>query len=385
MDDAESAGSTDGLPGVVPPVQNLPAVFSSDGRFITFTIYEYQFVVTSKYKPPIMPVGKGAYGLVCSAHDYDRGTSVAIKKVSYVFDNETRAKRLLREIKLLSHMYHENIVTIRDVIPPPVRESFDDVYIAYELMDTDLHEIIQSQVLQEEHCKYFLYQLLRGLKYIHSANVIHRDLKPSNLLINSNCDLKICDFGLARVTSDTEFMSEYVVTRWYRAPELLLNSSEYTKPIDIWSVGCIYMEMTCRKPLFPGRDHAHQLRLQMELVGSPNTDDLEFLNESSRHYLHHVPSHVRKLFKQKFPHVLPKAIDLVEKMLIFDPRKRITVEAALEHPYLSSLHDKSDEPVSENQFEHSFDDSDMSMEQMKEAIYQEALFYNPDHRQQAPK
>lgn len=132
MDDAESAGSTDGLPGVVPPVQNLPAVFSSDGRFITYTIYEYQFVVTSKYKPPIMPVGKGAYGLVwldfvsssihfvsdffylfiffrSSAHDYDRGTSVAIKKVSYVFDNETRAKRLLREIKLLSHMYHENV------------------------------------------------------------------------------------------------------------------------------------------------------------------------------------------------------------------------------------------------------------------------------------
>lgn len=229
---------------------------------------------------------------------------------------------------------------------------------------------------------YFLYQLLHGLKYMHSANVIHRDLKPSNLLINSNCDLKICDLGLARVTSETEFMSEYVVTRWYRAPELLLNSSEYTKPIDIWSVGCIYMEMVCQKPLFPGRDHAHQLRLQMELVGSPDTDDLEFLNESSKYYLHHVPSHIRKLFKQKFPHVPPKAIDPVEKMLIFDPRKRIT--AALEHPYLSSLHDKSDEPVSENQFKPSFDDSNLPMEQIKEAIYQGALSYNLDHRQQAP-
>ena len=114
--------------------------------------------------------------------------------------------------------------------------------------------------------QYFLYQILRGLKYIHSANVLHRDLKPSNLLLNANCDLKICDFGLARVTSETDFMTEYVVTRWYRAPELLLNSSDYTAAIDVWSVGCIFMELMDRKPLFPGRDHVHQLRLLMEVI-----------------------------------------------------------------------------------------------------------------------
>ena len=113
--------------------------------------------------------------------------------------------------------------------------------------------------------QYFLYQILRGLKYIHSANVLHRDLKPSNLLLNANCDLKICDFGLARTTSETDFMTEYVVTRWYRAPELLLNSSEYTAAIDVCSVGCIFMELMDRKPLFPGRDHVHQLRLLMEV------------------------------------------------------------------------------------------------------------------------
>lgn len=113
--------------------------------------------------------------------------------------------------------------------------------------------------------QYFLYQILRGLKYIHSANVLHRDLKPSNLLLNANCDLKICDFGLARVTSETDFMTEYVVTRWYRPPELLLNSSDYTAAIDIWSVGCIFMELMDRKPLFPGRDHVHQLRLLIEV------------------------------------------------------------------------------------------------------------------------
>jgi len=113
--------------------------------------------------------------------------------------------------------------------------------------------------------QYFLYQLLRGLKYIHSANIIHRDLKPSNLLLNANCDLKICDFGLARPTSENDFMTEYVVTRWYRAPELLLNSSDYTAAIDVWSVGCIFMELMNRKPLFPGKDHVHQMRLLTEV------------------------------------------------------------------------------------------------------------------------
>jgi len=113
--------------------------------------------------------------------------------------------------------------------------------------------------------QYFLYQLLRGLKYVHSANVLHRDLKPSNLLVNANCDLKIADFGLARITSETDFMTEYVVTRWYRAPELLLNCSEYTSAIDVWSVGCIFGEIMTREPLFPGKDYVHQLRLITEV------------------------------------------------------------------------------------------------------------------------
>lgn len=196
----------------------------------------------------------------------------------------------------------KQVIAVRDVVPPPLRREFTDVYIAAELMDTDLHQIIRSnQSLSEEHCQvllqcffpfffytnnlkthpsklwdcltfcilyllqYFLYQLLRGLKYIHSANVIHRDLKPSNLLLNANCDLKICDFGLARPTSENEFMTEYVVTRWYRAPELLLNSSDYTAAIDVWSVGCIFMELMNRRPLFPGKDHVHQMRLLIEV------------------------------------------------------------------------------------------------------------------------
>nr|GMD96655.1 mitogen-activated protein kinase homolog NTF4 [Ipomoea batatas]GMD98557.1 mitogen-activated protein kinase homolog NTF4 [Ipomoea batatas]GME00405.1 mitogen-activated protein kinase homolog NTF4 [Ipomoea batatas] len=272
------------------------------------------------------------------------------------------------------------IVGIRDIIPPPQRESFNDVYIAYELMDTDLHQIIRSnQALSEEHC-----QLLRGLKYIHSANVLHRDLKPSNLLLNANCDLKICDFGLARVTSETDFMTEYVVTRWYRAPELLLNSSDYTAAIDVWSVGCIFMELMDRKPLFPGRDHVHQLRLLMEgytfqLIGTPSEAEMEFLNDNAKRYIRQLPLYRRQSFTEKFPHVHPAAIDLVEKMLTFDPRKRITVEDALAHPYLTSLHDISDEPTCMNPFSFDFEQHALTEEQMKELIYREALAFNPEY------
>ncbi|KAJ8505730.1 hypothetical protein OPV22_006616 [Ensete ventricosum] len=337
------AGGQPPRPAAAPPSQgleNIPETLSHGGRFIQYNMFGNVFEVTSKYKPPIMPIGKGAYGIVCSALNSETGEQVAIKKIANAFDNKIDAKRTLREIKLLRHLDHENIVAIRDIIPPPVRQTFNDVYIAYELMDTDLHQIIRSnQALSEEHCQYFLYQILRGLKYIHSANVLHRDLKPSNLLLNANCDLKICDFGLARTTSETDFMTEYVVTRWYRAPELLLNSSEYTAAIDVWSVGCIFMELMDRKPLFPGRDHVHQLRLLMELIGTPNEADLDFVNENARRYIRQLPRHPRQSFPEKFPHVHHTAIDLVERMLTFDPRQRITVEDALEHPYLASLHD----------------------------------------------
>ncbi|XP_057420998.1 mitogen-activated protein kinase homolog MMK1 [Lotus japonicus] len=369
-------------PAVAMGIENIPATLSHGGRFIQYNIFGNIFEVTAKYKPPIMPIGKGAYGIVCSALNSETNEHVAIKKIANAFDNKIDAKRTLREIKLLRHMDHENVVAIRDIVPPPQREVFNDVYIAYELMDTDLHQIIRSnQGLSEEHCQYFLYQILRGLKYIHSANVLHRDLKPSNLLLNANCDLKICDFGLARVTSETDFMTEYVVTRWYRAPELLLNSSDYTAAIDVWSVGCIFMELMDRKPLFPGRDHVHQLRLLMELIGTPSEDDLGFLNENAKRYIRQLPPYRRQSFQEKFPQVHPEAIDLVEKMLTFDPRKRITVEEALAHPYLTSLHDISDEPVCMTPFSFDFEQHALSEEQMKELIYREALAFNPEYQQ----
>eukprot|EP00262_Sarcandra_glabra_P008734 TRINITY_DN2241_c0_g1_i3.p1 TRINITY_DN2241_c0_g1~~TRINITY_DN2241_c0_g1_i3.p1 ORF type:complete len:376 (+),score=52.95 TRINITY_DN2241_c0_g1_i3:199-1326(+) len=359
---------------------NVKGTLTHGGRYVQYNLYGNLFEVSTKYVPPLRPMGRGAYGIVCAAFNAETKEEVAIKKIGNAFDNRIDAKRTLREIKLLRHMDHENVIAIKDIIRPPLRENFNDVYIVYELMDTDLHQIIRSkQPLTDDHCKYFLYQLLRGLKYVHSANVLHRDLKPSNLLLNANCDLKIGDFGLARTTSETDFMTEYVVTRWYRAPELLLNCSEYTAAIDIWSVGCILGEIMTREPLFPGKDYVQQLRLITELVGSPDDSSLGFLrSDNARRYVRQLPQYPKQQFSVRFPNMSPGAVDLLERMLVFDPSKRITVEEAVCHPYLSSLHDINDEPICSRPFNFDFEQPSVTEEDIKELIWQESLIFNPD-------
>lgn len=235
----------------------------------SFQAGKHTFTVDRRYSM-VRLIGSGAYGVVISASDANKDKNVAIKMVPKAFSDEIDAKRILREIKLLKHFQHENIVSLIDMMPPNVAhlEDFNDVYIVTDLMETDLHRIIYSkQKLSTDHVQYFIYQVLRGLKYIHSCKVLHRDLKPSNLLVNSNCDLKICDFGLARGVdfstedgrAETMLLTEYVVTRWYRAPEIMLACHEYSYPIDVWSVGCIFAELILRKPLFPGDDYIDQV------------------------------------------------------------------------------------------------------------------------------
>ncbi|WOK92758.1 mitogen-activated protein kinase 2 [Canna indica] len=359
---------------------HIKGVPTHGGRYVQYNVYGNLFEVTAKYVPPLRPIGRGAYGIVCAAVNSQTREEVAIKKIGNAFDNRIDAKRTLREIKLLRHMDHENVIAIKDIIRPPNKENFNDVYIVYELMDTDLHQIIRSnQQLTDDHCQFFLYQLLRGLKYVHSAKVLHRDLKPSNLLLNANCDLKIGDFGLARTTSETDFMTEYVVTRWYRAPELLLNCSEYTAAIDIWSVGCILGEIVTREPLFPGKDYVHQLRLITELIGSPDDSSLGFLrSENARRYVRQLPQYPKQNFRTRFPTMSDGAIDLLEKMLVFDPSKRITVDEALCHSYLSSLHNINDEPVCTTPFSFDFEHPSYTEEDIKELIWKESLKFNPD-------
>ncbi|CAM9866995.1 unnamed protein product [Hapterophycus canaliculatus] len=152
-------------------------------------------------------------------------------------------------------------------------------------MESDLQKIISStQPLTDQHYHYFLYQqLLRGLKYIHSANVLHRDLKPSNLVLNANCDLAICDFGLSRGVEQEggETLTEYVQTRWYRAPELLCYSSTYDTAVDMWSVGCIFAELLGRKPFFQGKNPMHQLQMIVDVLGCPSEEDMSFIQDKA--------------------------------------------------------------------------------------------------------
>ncbi|KAH7513082.1 hypothetical protein FEM48_Zijuj12G0158700 [Ziziphus jujuba var. spinosa] len=360
---------------------NIKGVPTHGGRYLRYNIYGNLFEVSKKYVPPIRPIGRGAYGIVCAAVNSETGQEVAIKKIGNAFDNRIDAKRTLREIKLLRHMEHENIISIKDIIRPPEKENFNDVYIVYELMDTDLHQIIRSsQQLTDDHCR--VDTALLWLKYVHSANVLHRDLKPSNLLLDANCDLKIGDFGLARTTSETDFMTEYVVTRWYRAPELLLNCSEYTAAIDIWSVGCILGEIVTRQPLFPGKDYVHQLRLITELIGSPDDSSLGFLrSDNARRYVRQLPQYPRQQFSLRFPNMSSGAVDLLDKMLVFDPNKRITVDEALCHPYLAPLHDINEEPVCQRPFVFDFEQPSFTEENIKELIWRETVKFNPDPTQ----
>ncbi|XP_057499291.1 mitogen-activated protein kinase 7-like [Actinidia eriantha] len=344
-----------------------------------YTMWQTLFEVDTKYVP-IEPIGRGAYGVVCSSMNRETNEKIAIKKINNVFGNRIDALRTLRELKLLRHIQHENVIALKDVMMPSHVMSFKDVYLVYELMDTDLHHIIKSsQPLSNDHCKYFIFQLLRGLKYLHSANVLHRDLKPGNLLINSNCELKICDFGLARTGRDNgQFMTEYVVTRWYRAPELLLCCDNYGTSIDVWSVGCIFAEILGRKPIFPGTECLNQLKLIINILGSQREADLEFIdNTKARRFIKSLPYSRGIHFSSMYPHADHLAIDLLQRMLIFDPSKRITVTEALHHPYMSGLYDPTHNPPAQVQLNLDIDEN-MGEAMIRELMLREMLHYHPE-------
>ncbi|CAM8904107.1 hypothetical protein QQ045_011092 [Rhodiola kirilowii] len=342
-----------------------------------YTMSQTLFEIDIKYVLT-KPVGRGAYGVVCSGLNRETNEKVAIKKIHKVFQNRIDALRTLRELQLLRLIRHENVIVLKDVMLP-VDKSFKDVYLVYELMDTDLHHIIKSpQPLSADHCKYFIFQLLRGLKYLHSANILHRDLKPGNLLINANCELKICDFGLARTSrSNGQFMTEYVVTRWYRAPELLLCCDNYGTSIDVWSVGCIFAEILGRKPIFPGTECLNQLKLIINVLGSQQDSDLEFIdNPKARKYIKTLPYTRGVHFSRLYPQADPLAIDLLQKMLVFDPSKRISVTEALQHPYLAGLYDPNQNPPAQVPINLELDEN-MEESTIREMIWQEMLHYQP--------
>ncbi|CAH9142693.1 unnamed protein product [Cuscuta epithymum] len=336
-------------------------------------------------------IGKGSYGVVGSAVDTQTGERVAIKKINDVFEHVSDATRILREIKLLRLLKHPDIVEIKHIMLPPSRREFRDIFVVFELMESDLHQVIKANDdLTAEHYQFFLYQLLRGLKYIHTANVFHRDLKPKNILANADCKLKICDFGLARVSFNEApsaiFWTDYVATRWYRAPELCGSFfSKYTPAIDIWSIGCIFAEMLTGKPLFPGKNVVHQLDLMTDLLGTPPPETVARIrNEKARRYLSNMRKKQPIPFAQKFPHADPLAVRLLEKLLAFDPKDRPSAEEALSDPYFEGLanveREPSTQPISKLEFE--FERRKVTKDDVRELIYREILEYHPQMLQE---
>ncbi|XP_051151824.1 mitogen-activated protein kinase 19-like [Andrographis paniculata] len=339
----------------------------------------------SRYKI-VEIIGKGSYGVVCAAIDTHTGGKVAIKKITNIFEHMSDAMRILREIKLLRLLRHPDIVEIKRIMLPPSKRDFKDIYVVFELMESDLHQVIKANDdLTQEHHRFFLYQMLRALKYMHTANVYHRDLKPKNILANANCKLKICDFGLARVafndTPTTVFWTDYVATRWYRAPELCGSFfSKYTPAIDIWSIGCIFAEVLTGKPLFPGKSVVHQLDLITDLLGTPSIDTITGIrNEKAKKYLMGMKKKYPMSFTHKFPNLDPLALKLLQRMLAFDPKDRPSAEEALADPYFKGLskieREPSCQPISKFEFE--FERRRVTKEDIRELIYREILEYHP--------
>ncbi|XP_024913133.1 mitogen-activated protein kinase 11 isoform X2 [Cynoglossus semilaevis] len=348
----------------------------------------------------LTPVGSGAYGSVCSAYDVVLRQKVAVKKLSRPFQSLIHSRRSYRELRLLKHMKHENVIGLLDVFTPAAAlEDFNELYLVTNLMGADLNNIVKFQRLSDEHVQFLIYQLLRGLKYIHSAGLIHRDLKPSNVAVNEDCELRvrlqlscvcvcvyccqyftiavlpvlsllqILDFGLARQTNDE--MTGYVATRWYRAPEIMLNWMHYNQNVDIWSVGCIMGELLKGKVLFPGTDYIDQLKRIMEVVGTPTPDLLKKIcSEHAQKYIQSLPFMPQQDLEKIFRGANPLAVDLLKRMLVLDCDGRISACEALSHPYFSQYHDPEDEPEAPP-YDQTLESKDRSLEEWKELVFEE--------------
>uniref|UniRef100_A0A8D0CRW3 Mitogen-activated protein kinase 15 n=1 Tax=Sander lucioperca TaxID=283035 RepID=A0A8D0CRW3_SANLU len=293
-----------------------------------------------------------AYGIVWKAVDRQTGEVVAVKKIFDAFRNRTDAQRTFREIMFLQEFGdHPNIVKLLNVVRA---QNDKDIYLIFEYMDTDLHAVIKKgTLLKDIHKRYVMHQLFKAVKYLHSGNVIHRDQKPSNVLLDTDCVVKLCDFGLARSLNQIQedsgnpALTEYVATRWYRAPEILLGSTRYTKGVDMWSLGCILGEMLLGKALFPGTSTINQIEKIMSAIPHPSPEDILAIKSE---YGSSVIQ--RMLLKPQVPledllqlSVSPDALDLLKGLLVFNPDKRLTAEQALQHPYVARFHNPAREPA----------------------------------------
>jgi serine/threonine protein kinase len=304
-----------------------------------------EFNIDSKYQLT-RELGAGTYGLVCLCEDTEKKEQVAIKKISNPFKSQRESKLILREATLLRALSHPQIVKLKDLIPP-VQRPIRDVYMVTEALEADMHTLIHHPVaipLSEAHIKMLLYQTLRGVEFLHLSGVIHRDLKPCNLLITKESDVRICDFGMARTIHEVEpgALSEYVVTRAYRAPEVMARPRRYDTKIDIWSVGCIFAELLFRCVLFQGKEYQDHLASIIRTLGSPTPEELKMLDPQAAQFIASIAGgpFTKVPWRTKFPlfHHPPEAYDLLDKLLTFNPARRLSASEAMRHPYLAAHH-----------------------------------------------
>uniref|UniRef100_A0A671EHI9 Stress-activated protein kinase JNK n=1 Tax=Rhinolophus ferrumequinum TaxID=59479 RepID=A0A671EHI9_RHIFE len=336
-----------------------------DSNFYSVEIGDSTFTVLKRYQN-LKPIGSGAQGIVCAAYDAILERNVAIKKLSRPFQNQTHAKLAYRELVLMKCVNHKNIIGLLNVFTPQKSlEEFQDVYIVMELMDANLCQVIQME-LDHERMSYLLYQMLCGIKHLHSAGIIHRDLKPSNIVVKSDGTLKILDFGLARTAGTSFMMTPYVVTRYYRAPEVILGMG-YKENVDIWSVGCIMGEM---------------IKGVIEQLGTPCPEFMKKLQPTVRTYVENRPKYAGYSFEKLFPDVLfpadsehnklkaSQARDLLSKMLVIEASKRISVDEALQHPYINVWYDPSEAEAPPPKIpDKQLDEREHTIEEWKELIY----------------
>jgi mitogen-activated protein kinase 15 len=275
---------------------------------------------------------------------------------------------------------HDNIVKMVNCMKA---ENDKDIYLVFEYMDCDLYAVGRAGILEDIHKTYITYQILKALNYIHSGGLIHRDLKPSNVLISSDCHVKICDFGLCRSITDTAatsressaFLTDYVATRWYRAPEILLGSNRYTGAVDMWGLGCILGELLNGKPIFQGTSTMDQLDKILSLTGQPLDEDIQGTDSPfAATMLETIQFKPPNSLSEMFPTASAQALDFIRCCLQFNPHKRITAEEGLAHPFVSGFHNPDDEPVCPHLVKLKLDDTTkLTAPEYREALYKEML------------
>nr|XP_039273406.1 cyclin-dependent kinase 1-like [Styela clava] len=288
----------------------------------------------------IEKIGEGTYGVVYKGRNKKTNQHVALKKIRLESEDEGVPSTAIREISILKELTHPNIVSLLDVL---LQES--KLYLVFEFLQMDLKKYMDSipsgKFMDKELVKSYTYQILQGITFCHSRRVLHRDLKPQNLLIDKNGIIKLADFGLARAFGiPVRIYTHEVITLWYRAPEILLGSSRYSTPVDIWSIGTIFAEMATKKPLFHGDSEIDQLFRIFRVLGTATDDDWPGVT-SLKDYKQTFPKWKKGNIADSVKNLSDEGLDLLMKCLVYDPAKRISAKAALMHPYFNNLDKKA--------------------------------------------